>query len=177
MTSSTLILRGYWDAYILEAEEYSRFWLLATKGKGGGGTVIQPFRPHFGLKIRGGAAPGAPPLDPPLQTKLPEMRFELPFNLIGKLTIAFLTGQSWQDQSRPVVKKIPLLVGNVLQISLFKFEHRAGMIYLANTFPKRLFHYQNDQSNRTVQTLVSFPGGEYLHTRSKKRFFLYTCAL
>ena len=59
MTSSTLILRGYWDAYILEAEEYSRFWLLATKGKGGG-TVIQPFRPHFGLKIRGGSGPRGP---------------------------------------------------------------------------------------------------------------------
>ena len=27
--------------------------------------------------------------------KLPEMCFEFPFNLIGKLTMAFLTGQSW----------------------------------------------------------------------------------
>ena len=26
----------------------------------------------------------------------PEMRFEFPFNLIGKLTIFFLTGQSWR---------------------------------------------------------------------------------
>ena len=95
-----------------------------------------------------------------------------------------------------MVKRISLLVRNVLQISLFKnrtqgrdecfgqyfpkkaisvylkIEHRTEMFFfLANTFQKRLSHYQNDQSNRTVQTLVSFPGGECLHTRSKKRFF------
>ena len=87
-------------------------------------------------------------------------------------------------QSSPAVKKISLLVSNVLQISLFKekaisvylkIEHRTEMIFfLANAFQKRLFHYQNDQSNRAVQTLVSFPGGEYLHTRSRKRFFYCT---
>ena len=27
--------------------------------------------------------------------ELPEMHFKLPFNLIGKLTVALLTGQSW----------------------------------------------------------------------------------
>jgi len=27
--------------------------------------------------------------------ELPQMRFEFPFNLIGKSTVAFLTGQSW----------------------------------------------------------------------------------
>ena len=27
--------------------------------------------------------------------QLPEMRFKFPFNLIGKLTMAFLTGQLW----------------------------------------------------------------------------------
>ena len=27
--------------------------------------------------------------------ELPEVRFEFPFNLTGKLTMAFLTGQSW----------------------------------------------------------------------------------
>ena len=27
--------------------------------------------------------------------ELPEMLFKLPFNLIGKLTVALLTGQSW----------------------------------------------------------------------------------
>ena len=32
-----------------------------------------------------------------------EMRFEFPFNLIGKLTMAFLTGQSWRVYSNPVV--------------------------------------------------------------------------
>ena len=28
--------------------------------------------------------------------ELPEIRFEFPFNLIGKSTVAFLTGQSWR---------------------------------------------------------------------------------
>ena len=28
--------------------------------------------------------------------ELPEMRFKFPFNLIGKSTMAFLTGQSWR---------------------------------------------------------------------------------
>ena len=28
--------------------------------------------------------------------QLPEERFEFPFNLIGKSTMAFLTGQSWR---------------------------------------------------------------------------------
>ena len=29
--------------------------------------------------------------------RLPEVRFEFPFNLIGKSRIAFLTGQSWRS--------------------------------------------------------------------------------
>ena len=65
-----------------------------------GGTVsiffCRPYGPHFGLKIiRSATADGL--------YELPEMSFELAFNLVGKLTIAFLTGQSWPDQSRPVV--------------------------------------------------------------------------
>ena len=61
MTSSTLILRGYWDAYILEAEEYSRFWLLATKGKGGGGGDGHPaLQASFRSKNKGGSGPRGP---------------------------------------------------------------------------------------------------------------------
>ena len=33
--------------------------------------------------------------DPTDSTNLPEVRFQFPFNLIRKLTMAFLTGQSW----------------------------------------------------------------------------------
>ena len=142
MTSSTLILRGYWDAYILEAEEYSRFWLFATRkktdlswlvtcvtdqwriqtfrwvGRGGGQSsrlwhkgghglnfFLSALRASFRSKNKGGRGNGPSPGSATADGlyELPEMSFELAFNLVGKLTIAFLTGQSWPDQSRPVV--------------------------------------------------------------------------
>ena len=37
-----------------------------VKGGGGAKNVFRPVGPQFGLKIRGRAGPGAPPLDPPL---------------------------------------------------------------------------------------------------------------
>jgi len=46
---------------------------LQIRGGGGGEAslkkmFLQPFGPHFGLKIRGGGPPWVPPLDPPLLT-------------------------------------------------------------------------------------------------------------
>ena len=82
-----------------------------------GGTVsiffLSALRASFRSKNKGGRGNGPSPGSATADGvyELPEMSFELAFNLVGKLTIAFLTGQSWPDQSRPVV-----IVRTVLRI-------------------------------------------------------------
>ena len=68
-------------------------------GSGGGGVsklFFRPFGPYFGLKIRGGRAPRAPPLDPPMFSQ-PSQRKRV---LNEKQADPFARAKSWQQRTR-----------------------------------------------------------------------------
>ena len=74
----------------LKATHFSGGSRPTDKGRGGGGggglqkNFFRPFGPQFGLKLKGGRAPRAPPLDPPQHFENDENRPVAPTRL-GRL--------------------------------------------------------------------------------------------
>ena len=82
--------------------------------------------------------------------ELPEVFFEFPFNMIGELTMASLTGQSWRVlkswYGRPRTKNLGVVSQKFLAGVWLRYVCNAGYVFIAGTLFGAVVHHSRKKT-------------------------------
>ena len=90
--------------------------------------------------------------------ELPEVCFEFPFNMIGELAMASLTGQSWRalksSYGRPRAKNLGVVSQTFLARVWLRYVCNAGYVFIAGTLFGAVVHHSRTEFAETSRKIT-----------------------